>query len=653
MRFSHLVATLLVLTSVAIAQSVAHAPASKGKPETSWSSLPPDARRTILAALEKDDAGWSQQAELSGSDGSPGSGFGISVAVDGGTAVVGARTNGPNSSQGAAYVFIESGGTWSQQAKLTASDGEALDQFGQSVAVSGSTIVVGAPHHPFLPPGNGPAGNGLGVAYVFVENGGEWSQQAELEASDGAAGENFGCSVAVSGSTAVVGAADHTVGPNQDQGAVYVFAPSGGTWTQQAELTASDGGANDEFGNSVAVSSSMAVVGAPGHWVGSNELGAAYVFVQSGTTWGQQAELTASDGVANEGFGSSVAVDGNTAVVGAVGHMVGLNVDQGAAYVFVQVGTTWSQQGELIASDGSAGDYLGSSVAVSGSTAVAGTWLHTVGSNAEQGAAYVFMSSGGTWSQQAELTASDGSMYNGFGMSVAVSGGTVLAGAPSHEVGSNPGQGAAYVFGTGITVTLSPTSLGFGNQAIETTSAAKTVTLKNSGTGTLTISDIAASANFAVSSTSCGSVLLAGKACTVRVTFTPTVLGTVKGTLGFTDDAQSGPETVALSGVGVEPATLTPASVNYPPQASGTTSAEKTFTFTNYQTVELTILGISTTGDFSVSATTCGASLSAKTHCTISVTFTPSETGMRMGHLVVNDSASNNPQTSNLQGKGK
>jgi nucleoside-specific outer membrane channel protein Tsx len=649
MRFWHLVATLLVLTSVAIPQSVAHVPASKGKPETGWSSLRPDAPRAILAALEEDGPGWSQQAELSASGGAAGSNFGISVAVDGSTAVVGARTNGPNSTQGAAYVFVESGGTWSQQAELTPSDGTEEDQFGASVAISGRTIVVGSPQHPFSPAGNGP-----GVAYVFVENGGTWSQQAELKASDGVAGDDFGYSVAVSGSTAVVGAPYHMIGSNPDQGAAYVYAPSGGSWSQQEELTAADGAANDEFGDSVAVSGSTAVVGAPGHMIGSNgNQGAAYVFVQSGTTWGQQAELTSSDGTANDGFGVSVAVSGSTAVAGAYHHTVGLNVQQGAAYVFMQSGTTWGQQAELTAADGAAGDWLGLPVAVSGSTAVAGSWQHTVGSNVEQGAAYVFAPGAGTWAQQAELTASDGAMYNGFGVSVAVSGSTALAGAPSHEVGSNPGQGAAYVFGTGITVTLSPTSLGFGNQVIETTSATKTVTLKNSGTATLTISDIAASANFAVSSTSCGSVLLVGKTCTVRVTFTPTMFGTVTGTLSFTDDAQGSPQTVALSGVGVEPATLTPASFTYPPQALGTTSAAKTFTLTNYQTVALTIMGISTKGDFSVSATTCGASLAARTHCMINVTFTPSETGTRTGQLVVNDSASNSPETSNLKGKGK
>ncbi len=180
-------------------------------------------------------------------------------------------------------------------------------------------------------------------------------------------------------------------------------------WTQQPELTASDGAMLDEFGWSVAVSGGTAIVGAYGHTVGSNaDQGAAYVFVQSGTTWTQQAELTASDGAAGDSFGYSVAVSGGTAVVGAPTHLIGDNVDQGAAYVFVQSGTTWTQQQELTASDGAGGDEFGSSVAVSGGTAVVGAYAHTVGSNADQGAAYVFVQSGTTWTQQQELTASDG-----------------------------------------------------------------------------------------------------------------------------------------------------------------------------------------------------------------------------------------------------
>jgi hypothetical protein len=204
----------------------------------------------------------------------------------------------------------------------------------------------------------------------------------------------------------------------------------------------------------------------------------------------------------------------------------------------------------------------------------------------------------------------------------------------------------------GTTVTLSPTALSFGNEAINTTSAVKTVTLTNTGSAALYIGSIAASADFAVSSTTCGATLAAGAKCTVSVTFTPPALGAVTGTLTFTDSAVNSPQTVALSGTGVAPASLTPATATYASQAEGTTSAAKTFTLTNNQTVALTGIVISTTGNFAVSATTCTASLAVKGKCTISVTFTPAATGTLTGQLSVSDSASNSPQTSNLTGTG-
>ena len=160
-----------------------------------------------------------------------------------------------------------------------------------------------------------------------------------------------------------------------------------------------------------------------------------YVFVQSGTTWNQQAELTASDGAAYDLFGVSVAISGSTAIVGAGGKTVASNADQGAAYIFTQSGGVWSQQAELIASDGSAYDWFGLSVAVDGGTAVAGAYNKTVGPNSGQGAAYVFTQSGTSWSQQAELTAADGDSYDQFSGSVAVSGTTALVGSPLHTVG--------------------------------------------------------------------------------------------------------------------------------------------------------------------------------------------------------------------------
>lgn len=652
MRFSHLLATLLILTSGAVSQSVAHVPPSKEKSATGWSSLPPDAQRAIRTALEQDNPGWTQQAELTASDGETRDGFGFSVAISGSTVVVGAagHTVGSNLQQGAAYVFVESDGTWTQQAELTASDGAANDYFGNSVAMSGSTVVVGVAEHRV---GSNPA---QGAAYVFTENGGTWSQQAELTASDGTAGDGFGQSVAVSGSTVVVGAPWRTVGSNLQQGAAYVFGESGGTWSQQAELRASDGAPYDLFGSSVAVSGGAAAVGAWDRTVDSQTAqGAAYVFAESGGTWSEQAELTASDGAADDLFGWSIAISGSTTVVGAYQHKVGSNLYQGAAYVFAENGGMWSQQAELTASDGAEGDEFGWSVAVSSNTAVGAA--PGGNSNNPRGMAYVFVQSGGTWSQQAELTASDGAANDEFGYSVAVSGSTAVVGADNHTVGSNSQQGAAYVFASGSNqpaVTLSPTALNFGNEVINTTSTAKTVTLKNTGTATLDFSPILIiTGNFAISANTCGSTLAPGKVCKVSVTFTPTSLGKLTGTLTFTDNAPNSPQTVPLSGTGIQPATLTPASATYAVQKVGTTSVARTFTLTNNQSAALTGIAISTTGDFAVSTTTCGASLVAKSRCTISVTFTPTATGTRTGLLIVNDSASNSPQTSNLKGTGK
>jgi hypothetical protein len=355
----------------------------------------------------------SQQARLTASDGVPNDLFGYSVAISGSTAVVGAF--GKSGNTGEAYVFVRSGTTWSQQARLIASDGATSDKFGNSVAISGSTVLVGAHQHA-----------AKGAVYVFVRSGTIWTQQAELTAADGVSGDDFGYSVAISGSTALIGAPSKSL----SRGVAYVFLGSGTTWSQQAKLTAADRAQGDSFGSSMAISGSTAVVGA----FGAGLVGAAYVFVGSGTTWSQQAKLTASDSVLGDYFGYSVAIYGSSAVMGAYNK----NSITGAAYVFVRSGTTWSEQAKLTASDGVSGDSFGWSVAIYGSRAVVGS----LNSNGSTGAAYVFVHSGTTWTQQAKLTTLDGGYYDSFGASVALSGSTNLLGAP----GSNSRGGAAYVF---------------------------------------------------------------------------------------------------------------------------------------------------------------------------------------------------------------
>jgi hypothetical protein len=236
--------------------------------------------------------------------------FGISVAVYGSTAVVGAYQK--QFGLGAAYVFVRSSTLWSQQAKLTPADPGSNDQFGVSAAMSGSTVVVGA----------WGKDSATGAAYVFVRSGSVWSEQAKLTASDAVAGNQFGVSVGVSGTTAVVGAN----GNNSGEGAAYVFVRSGRTWSQQAELTASDAATGNvgSFATSVAIYGSTALIGAPS--------GEAYVFARSGTAWSQQAELTASDAT-NDYFGESVANYGSTAIVGASGTLA----QSGAAYTFANL----------------------------------------------------------------------------------------------------------------------------------------------------------------------------------------------------------------------------------------------------------------------------------------------------------------------------
>ena len=200
------------------------------------------------------------------------------------------------------------------------------------------------------------------------------------------------------------------------------------------------------------------------------------------------------------------------------------------------------------------------------------------------------------------------------------------------------------------TVTVSPTTLSFGSQIVSTTSAAKAVTLKNGQSVALTISSIAASTNYAQSN-NCGTSLAAGASCKINVTFTPTATGTHTGTLTITDNASNSPQTVSLTGTGVLPATLTPASLAFGNQVVGISSASKAATLKNNQTSALTISSITTSGDYG-QTNACGTSLAAGASCTINVTFTPTATGSRPGTLTVTDSASNSPQTINLTGAG-
>ena len=202
-------------------------------------------------------------------------------------------------------------------------------------------------------------------------------------------------------------------------------------------------------------------------------------------------------------------------------------------------------------------------------------------------------------------------------------------------------------------VTLTPPSLAFGNVVAAAASPAKSVTLLNAEHEALVFGNIAASGDFAVSSTTCGSTLAVGKICTIKVTLTPPVLGALTGNLMISDNASGSPQTLPLTGTGTAQATLTPATETYGAQTMGTTSKAKVFTLANKQSAPLTSIVISTTGDFNVSSTTCSTSLAARANCKISVVFTPTATGTTTGTLQVSDPAIGSPQTSSLTGTGK
>jgi hypothetical protein len=388
------------------------------------------------------DPTFSLQQKLLAADGAANERFGDAVALSGDTVVVGLPYDniGWNQSQGSVYVFTRSGGAWTQSQVLTAYDGEPGDFFGSAVTVSGDTLAVGAYADDISPNAN------QGSVYVFTRSGATWTIQQKLFANDGAAEDYFGRSVALSGDTVVAGAYGDDIGQNTFQGSAYVFTRSGSAWTQQQKLTANDGAKDDAFGAAVALDGDTVVVGSQGGDGAVADQGAAYVFTRSGSVWTSQQKLTANDGAQYDSFGISVAISGDTVAVGASNDKIGLNVNQGSAYVFKRSGSKWKQQQKLTAFDGASGDLFGHAVALYGDIVVAGATKDNVGANSTQGSTYVFARSGSTWTHQQKLTAFDGAADDRFGAALAVSDDTVAVGVGRDDVKPNIDQGSVYVF---------------------------------------------------------------------------------------------------------------------------------------------------------------------------------------------------------------
>ena len=376
------------------------------------------------------------------SDGAAEDYFGQSVSISGDYAIVGAYGDDDHDSDsGSAYIFERSGRTWTQAAKLNASDGAADDLFGKSVSISGDYAVVNA----FW---DDDKGSNSGSVYIFERSSGIWTQMTKLTAGDGAVDDWFGFEVSLSGDYAIFGAPmEDTNG--SDSGSAYIFERSGGIWTQAAKLTAGDGAADDRFGYDVSISGDYAIVGAYGDDDNGSSSGSAYIFERSGGIWTQAAKLTAGDGAADDFFGRLVSISGEYAVVGAYGdddH----GSSSGSAYIFEKSGGIWIQAVKLTAGDGAADDFFGWDVSISDNYAIVATPYNDA-TGSSSGAAYIFERNDGIWTQAVKLVASDSTNYHYFGQSVSIWNNRTIVSAFNDDNGWNSGSAYIYSF-SGIAI---------------------------------------------------------------------------------------------------------------------------------------------------------------------------------------------------------
>ncbi len=386
---------------------------------------------------------YSQQTKLTASDGAHDDNFGVSVAISGDTAVVGSWQDdiGANTNQGSAYIFVRSSvGVWSLQQKLTASDGAAGDNFGASVAIT----TVSAPSQTVIMVGafgdDTGANANQGAVYVFVRASGgtTWSQQGKLTASDGAANDVFGNSVALSGGTAIIGANGDNTGSNDDSGAAYIFVRNGTVWEESQKLFDPTPTNDENFGWSVDISGNLVIVGTN---LITSLTGQAHIFERTG---GNTFNWVYSR-VGGGNFGWSVAVSGEICVVGAP-LLTALVADDGAAVILEKVSGTWQYQGAVYQSNPAVGDNFGTSVDIAGETiAVGAVGIDGSGFN-ERGAVYIFNRSGNSWTQTQKLLDAQGETSDFFGYSVAISGDTIISGALEDDVGSLGQAGSASIF---------------------------------------------------------------------------------------------------------------------------------------------------------------------------------------------------------------
>ncbi|MCK4529910.1 MAG: choice-of-anchor D domain-containing protein, partial [Candidatus Marinimicrobia bacterium] len=498
------------------------------------------------------------------------------------------------SKAGAAYIFIRSGDTWVQQQKLVASDRAVDDLFGMNVAISGNYAIIGAYQEDEDASGANTLIN-AGAAYIFYNNGSVWSQQQKLVAFDRSPHKFFGNSVAISGNYVIVGAEREEkdangLNPITNAGAAYIFYNNGVSWIQQQKVVASDRALYDGFGLSVAISDGYAIVGTSSESEDANgentvgNAGSAYIFVRSGESWTQQQKIVASDRGIADYFGCSVAISGDYVIVGAYDEDEDINGENtlltaGSAYIFTRNVDTWSQQQKIVASDRAESNWFGYSVAISGDHAIIGAYRELWNT----GAAYIFARDTIGWVQQQKITATRLATSDYFGHSVDISGDYSIVGAYAEEEDANgentlSAAGAAYIFARGMGGIVEPEinihcdsvdivtgdttpslddHTDFGTTQITHGTLVETYFIANTGTGNLTLSTPIItgtnSGDFSLLTAPSDSIV-AGASTAFSITFTPLAVGLREATISIANnDADENPYTFAIQGTGKTP----------------------------------------------------------------------------------------------------
>lgn len=385
---------------------------------------------------------------LRAGDGASGHDFGMDIALEGNTAVIGAPgwNNEHGNYTGAVYIFTHDGSSWVETFRLMASDARAYEAYGVSVELEGETLVVGASRAQLGQPGDPNFVPNAGAVYVYTGSGATWAEQARLQPAGLVDFSDFGGPLDLDGDTLFVGAPEYG---GEFTEVVYAYNRTGNDWGTPQELRGPDPTGNHQFGGAVAVAGDVALIGAPGidccDGLSPFEKGVVYVFMRSGNVWSAAGSFMPADGFPGDNFGCNIAFDGTTAVIAACqAYGLPLGSNRGYAYVFTRNGSTWTQTARL-KPEGDAFFPAGiGAVFLDGDQLLLGT--DRAPGEPPSGRIYPYRLIGGAWIMEPSIAPPDGLAETGFGSAIALNNMYLLAGASSLDLGLATRQGGVYAF---------------------------------------------------------------------------------------------------------------------------------------------------------------------------------------------------------------